>query len=324
MRRLLPALALLAVTAAPTGAAVRLADDAEVHALTISREQAVAAIDSGDPQTPFSLVRSSGRGSSEVTTFGEPGAGFPDLGTADRGTVVATWARPVSGGNALSAQALGSEPVAIGVSTGPAKVAGTALAFPDRDGNIAIATLAAPEPIAVTSNAPERRHLALDAGEREQGTLVLDLVQRRTATELWVLGPGAPPAVVAAVPALRHLPASMAVEEELIAVAYLKSGRAYVARSRGGAWRTRRLPGEKVTGTPAVAIAGGDVLVAYSRRAGSSREIFVSDVAGTRQLTTAPGDDRDPVAAGGPGGEAFVAWTRRRGDTATAFLERLD
>jgi hypothetical protein len=342
--RLVALLVLLALPA-PAAGAVRIGEDGEAYALAVAHGSALAVVESGDRTLPFDLVRSTGAGVSVVGGFGELDSEFPSVAAGDDGRAFAGWGLPVSGGYALRVAPVSAldEPLDGVPGTGPGRLAvGAAdvlLAYPDRDGNAALSTLstdrraAAEAPLALTSTAPFRRHLPLGVAAVEGGALVLDLIQERSRTELRVIGPGAPAAPILSLPALRHVPARMDVRDGRIAVGYLVSGRARVAVARlGGAWARRSLRGEGGgDGAPAPMIAGGSVSVAYTQRvrakgARTQREVFLFAPDGTRRLTTTPGDERDALAAAGPEGDAYVAWTRReprRGATA-AFLERVD
>ena len=336
MRRLLLVVVLL-LAAAPAHGRARLATGT-VHAIDASGRDAYALVDSRDAQRPLAIVRSDGRRVRRVALVGEPGAEFPDIALAAGGRIVAAWARAISGGEALAAARFGWSPYFLpgepevleaGQSTGPAKLAAAGdravLAFPDRAGDIATTALAGPPAAAVlTADAPAIRHLALDATMGEEGPLVLDLAQRRRRTTLRVLGPGAPPRAVVSIGGLRHLSGTVAAAGDRVAVAYMSSGRAILASSRGGRWTVRRLPGGGGgEGAPAVGITGGEVFVAYSQKVRSSREILLFGPDGARRLTRGRGDDRDPVAATGPRGTAYVAWTRLVRGRATALLRRV-
>lgn len=338
MRALAAALAALAVVAAPAPAAVRLAaGTGEVQALTVTPSgEALAVVDSPDPARPFALVRSSGAGRSAMGTFGTPGVEFPDVASGEGGTFV-TWQRPVSGGGECSVAPAADlrDATRFTFATGPCRLTvsdgAPLLAFPDRSGDAAIVRGGATTTL--TSSAPERRHLAMDAAAGPKGPLVLDLVQRRDRTELHVLGAGAPEGAVVSIGALRHLPATLAAGKDVVAVAFLSRGHAFLATARPGAtWRRRALPGEgRGAGSPGVAVTpDGVVTVAYAQIVGRQREILTytleADGSVTAdQLTTHPADDRDPFAAAGPGGELYVAWTRRvrRPAQRIPMLERL-
>ena len=77
----------------------------------------------------------------------------------------------------------------------------------------------------LTQDAPEHRHLPLDAA---QG-LVLDLDQRRTITQLRLLGPDAPNLPALSLPRLADVQASLAVGGTRAYVAYALDERIYLA-----------------------------------------------------------------------------------------------
>lgn len=348
MRRLL-ILAVAAAVPAPAQAAVRLGPHANAHALTATRGSALAIVDSRRIHEPFALVRSTGSTRTGLGRFGERRAEFPDLASDAAGRVVVGYGVPISGGAALTIAPLQrtglGDPLPELVATGPARLAlgaaGTLVAYPDEEGNVALATLErrsgrrpAPRPgyEPLTASGPERRHLPLGVVAAEAGALVLDLAQERGRSELRVLGPHAPAAAVLSVRGVRHIPARIAASGDRVAVGYLVGGRAYLAVSRaGGSWSRRRLRGAGGgAGAPAPMFAAGELLVAYTqrvRRAGAppQREVYLFRARGTRRLTTTRGDEREPLAAAGPDGRAYVAWTRRepRQGAKSAFLERV-
>jgi hypothetical protein len=330
-------LAAVLLAAAPASAApVRIASGAEGHALTVWRGAALAVVDSGSGEAPFSLVRSSGAGRSEFGSFGEPGAEFPDVAAVEDGPAYVSWGVPVSGGASLSiapVESLDSEFSEV-LGTGPGRLAllegGTVhLAYPDRDGNATVSTFAGgesravrPPPRSLTTTAPVRRHLPMSAAATEDGALVLDLIQERNRTELRVLGPGAPSAPILSVRALRHFPARMTYAGGRVAVGWMERGRARVATARlGGSWSRRQLPGRgRGEGAPAPMIVDGSVMTAYVQRG----DVYLAGPGRTRRLTATRGEEREPLAAAGDG-DAYVAWTRReprRGPVST-WLTRL-
>lgn len=361
MTRALAVAAVLAgVVAAPAPAAVRLAGgDAEVHALAVAADgAALAVVDSGRPARPFGIVRSRGRSRGRLALFGQFDAEFPDL-SARGGRVALAWGQPVSGGERLWLAPVDSLGVPgpgqeAALATGPPRLAldgpDALLAYPERAGDAVLARVGAGRTAVtrLTQTAPERRHLPLDVAVAGGAPLVLDLVQRRQATELLVLGPGAPAAPVTAAPALRHVRAGLAASSRRIAVAYLKGGRAHLAVAAPGdrAWRRRVLPGRGGgAGTPAVAVLDDAVLVAYAQRVRDhgergQREILTARVDGSavtvERVTDHPADDRDPHLAARPEGSAaypgpeedavYLGWTRRvrRPEPArVALLERV-
>jgi hypothetical protein len=334
----LVALLVMLMVPAPAAAAVRVAAGGQAYSLAASRGMALAVVDSGDAAQPFDVVRSTGRGASILGGFGGADAEFPEVAAGEDGRAFVGWATPISGGNALRAAPVAAldELLPEVASTGPGRLAvgaGVLLAYPDRDGDAALSVLAtdrrvaAGEPVALTTTAPQRRHLPLGVAAVVEGALVLDLIQERDRTELRVIGPGAPSGPVFSVPALRHIPARLAVGSGRIAVGYLVGGRAHLAEARlGGAWSRRVLRGEGGgDGAPSPVVSRGRVSVAYTQRvrtagARTQREVFLFTSSGTRRLTVTPGDERDALAADG-----YVAWTRRepgRGAT-SAWLEKV-
>src|SRR3954471_2451633 len=89
---------------------------------------------------------------------------------------------------------------AMTTATGPPQLDddGT-LAYPDRDGNVVKGAER------LTNDAPEHRHLPLDAAEG----LVLDLDQRRAITQLRLLGPNVPNLPALSLPRLADVQASL-------------------------------------------------------------------------------------------------------------------
>jgi hypothetical protein len=296
--------------AAPAQGASRLADDARVRALASADGRAYAVVDSGDADAPFRLLRSAGGAPTPVATFGRPGAEFADIAAGWAGRVLVAFGLAVSGGEALHA----GPPAAVAelaVATGPGKLvvteSGARLAFPDRVGDLGFASLETGGTWTASDDAPASRHLALDA----DGPYVLDQVQGRSRTRLRVVGAGAPHGPLLDLRARRHLPGSIAVDGKLVAVAYLRNGRVYLAASRGDAWTLRRIARG---GPPAVAIHEGNVRVAYEREG----EIMLWDGERTRQLSAPAGVDHGPSAAG-----PYVAWTRDWDGERTALIQRI-
>lgn len=339
MKRLAAGIAAVLVTPAVAAAApVRLAESANVYALTVAGGLAVTAVDSGDVDDPFTLVRTSGRGRNVVGRFGGRNAEFPALAAMPGGRAYVTWGVPVSGGAHVTVAPvddLGDTLPQVYV-TGPAHMdirSGAAvLAFPDREGNAAVATLPVsgenrsrrPEARALSGNAPHRRHLPLGVAATAGGPLVLDLVQERDRTELRVAGAGAPAGAILSLPLLRHVPARLAVEGDRIAVGYVRSGRSYLATARlGGSWSRRQLPGSGGVGAPAPFFSGGALRVAYTRRVLGQRDVYLWSGGRATRLTATPGDERETLAAAGDG-RAYVAWTRREKTGAkSAYLQRV-
>ena len=329
----------LCLLAPPASAApVRLAESANAYSLTVAGRLAVVAVDSGDRDDPFALIRTSGRGRNVVGRFGGRNAEFPNLATSSGGRAWVTWGVPVSGGARVHVAPVDDlgDPLPEVVATGPSWMTfdgGRAvLAYPDEDGNAALATLPIsgegrsrkPEPRALSSNAPQRRHLPLGVGTSDDGPLVLDLVQDRDRTELRVIGEGAPSGAILSIPLLRHVPARLAVDSDRIAVGYERSGRSYVATARlGGSWSRRRLPGSGGEGAPAPVFLDGSLHVAYTRRVAGQRDVYVWSRGRVSQLTATPGDEREVLAAAS-GSVGYAAWTRREKTGAkSAFVERL-
>ena len=316
-RPLLPiALAALAAAAPAADAAAPMnLGSGRVSAFAAGGGQPYSVLDANSARGPFTLKR----GRTTLGRFAGRDAEFPDV--AVRGTEpVVTWGVPISGGEAIYAGTL-RDARDLGFGTGPAKLAATPdgvfAAFPDRDGDIVLADTAAerrdaydlPSSRALSENAPERRHLALDAAAGPDGVLVLDLVQTRNSTELRVIGPGAPSRPVLAIGKLADIEATLAADARGISVAYMSAGRAVLASSRGGAWSRRRLPGPgRGEGAPAVARTGGRVVVAYEQR----REIHLWNNGRARVAASGPGTDRVPHAASS-GSRVWIAWTHRSG-----------
>ena len=318
---------------------VRLAGSANAYSLTVAGRSAVVAVDSRNRDDPFSLVRTSGRGAPDLLgRFGGRNAEFPNLATTGGGRAWVTWGVPVSGGARVHVAPVDDVEDALPevIATGPSWMAfrgGSAvLAYPDEDGNAALATLPisgegrsrTPEPRALSSNAPQRRHLPLGVAASDDGPLVLDLVQTRDRTELRVIGEGAPSAAILSIPLLRHVPARLAADGDRIAVGYERSGRSYVATARlGGSWSRRRLPGSGGEGAPAPVYVDGALRVVYTRRVAGQRDVYAWSGGRLARLTTTPGDEREVLAAASDS-RAFAAWTRREKSGAkAAFALRL-
>ncbi len=135
-----------------------------------------------------------------------------------------------------------------------------------------------------------------------------------------MLGPGAPTAAIASLPGLRPLEGSMASDGERVYVAYRDGERRLVLASAapqaGARWSRRRLRVRgPLNGAPAVARAGLRTFVATSQRVGRRHRLFLTSVgpAGTflDPLTRAGGSELAPLAATGPDGRVYVAWTQR-------------
>lgn len=333
MRPALLALALVFLASTHTARAeVRLGDE-PLRALAVDQGdgQALAVTDSTSRTRPFRLWRSGGDRARRLSPFGSVRGETPDIAATDEGAAVA-WAVPISGGARLAAAAIDGAtvdaPAFTLFGTGPPRLALSdgvpLLAFPDRTGDAAVGGAVT---ATLTGDAPERRHLPMDVGSIDGRPIVLDLVQRPGLSQLVVRGPGAPAAPVTSVPRLSHLTSTLAAAGNLLAVTHRSRARAYVTTAPpGGAWRARRLPGS-VLGTPSVAIAGGAVHVAYSRRWGRRSDVIHATLRAGRlraeRVTTHPDEDREPHLAAGPAGELFVGWTRGRGDRRYAMLARI-
>jgi len=348
MRRVLIVTALCALAPGTATGAARLADDSRVHALAAVPSGALAVVDSGNPAAPYALIRSSGRTVTRLGSFGGRKAEFPDV-AASGGSASVTWGVPVSGGAIVRvAAAPGRTGEGFGPTsdplfgTGPGRLAfgpdaAALLAYPDRSGDVTIAEVAPPgrspaaPPQAVTSSAPELRHLPLDFATDFEDTRVLDLVQSRTRSELRVIGTGAPRAPLLSLRGVQHPQAQMAAADGVIAVAYHSSGRVTLALPRGGGWSHRRLPGAGGgVGAPAPVISGGKVYVVYTqtvreRGRRPQREVFLHGPGGLKRLTRTAGTESYPFAAAGPGGRVYAGWTHRGGrpSTESARLARI-
>ena len=117
-------------------------------------------------------------------------------------------------------------------------------------------------------------------------------------------------------------------------VAYRAGSRRLVlasAAARSGArWSHRRLRVRgRLNGAPAVARAGRRTVVATSQRIRGRYRIHLTSVgpagAELERLTRAGGSDLAPLAATGPDGRIYVAWTHRASGRArrTAVLRRV-
>jgi hypothetical protein len=252
-------------------------------ALAARGATAYAVVERDSLQDPFALVRSTGKGAGTPVPFGGPGAEHVDLANGPEGVEVA-WSRPISSAFELffAAAADVRSPQRPGLATGPPQLAGDTLAYPDRTGN---ATLGGAP---LTSDAPEHRHLPLDA----QGELVLDLDQQRTRTRLRLLGPGAPERPLLDVARLADVEASLSADGR--AAAFATGGRTYLATRTSTGWRVRRLA-TGTSGRPAIA----GTRVAYARNGA----IYL---------------DRTRLGAGGSpqlaqdGARLYAGWTHRK------------
>jgi hypothetical protein len=192
--------------------------------------------------------------------------------------------------------------------TGPPVLTPEGLVYPDADGDAVLGETA------LTHTGPALRHAPLDAVD---GPLVLDLVQSGSHTELRVVGPEAPPAALTSLRGLRAISGTIARDDEGIYVAYRVRNRLTLATAKpGGGWSRRRLHVKgALNGAPAIARSGLRTFVATSQRVHRRRGIFLTAIgpAGTftDRLTRPRGSDLAPLAATGPDGHVYVAWTRR-------------
>jgi hypothetical protein len=293
---LIVVLGLAAPSVARAAVPVKLGDR-PLLALAAQDGEAFAVIESGDAARPFAFVRTGGR----PQVFAGPGAESPEIAAGTQGIRVA-WARQVSSGLELfeaSADEL-ADPARDSVGTAPPQLDddGT-LAYPDRDGNVVKGDQR------LTQDAPEHRHLPLDAA----AGIVLDLDQRRTVTQLRLLGPEAPNAPALSLPRLADVQASLAVAGDRAYVAYALEERIYLATAdldSQARWSTRRLANDGA-GRPAVARAQGRTFVAFSRAGG----VYLNGKrlgSGGRPFLATDGTD------------VFAGWTRE----GAAMLTRAD
>jgi hypothetical protein len=242
----------LAVPGVARAAQVKLGDE-PLLALAAYDGAAYAVVESGEPARPFAVVREGGR----PEAFGGPGAESPEIAAGPDGVRIA-WARQISAGLELFETPAGPLPI---TATAPPQLdADGTLAYPDRDGNVIRGDAR------LTDDAPEHRHLPLDAA---QG-LVLDLDQRRTITQLRLLGPGAPNLPALSLPRLADVQASLAVAGNRAYVAYALDERIYLATADvnpQARWTTRKLSSDGA-GRPAIARTAKRTYVAFSRAGG--------------------------------------------------------
>ena len=239
---------------------------------------------------------------------------------------MAVFARPTSEG--FSYESAGG--ATLGLGTGPPVVgldgATTFTAFPDEDGDAAIAR--GGDITTLTRTGPALRHTPLDA---VGGPLVLDLVQSASRSELRVVGPGAPSAPLTSAGGLQAIPATLARDGARLYVAYVSKHRLTLATAPArptGTWSRRRLSVRgALNGAPAVMRVGSRTLIATSRRAGGRSSIYLTTAGPARtstvRLTRAAGSDVAPLAAAGPDGRAYVGWSHRaRGSARRAGVLR--
>jgi hypothetical protein len=244
----------LAVPAAAEAAPVAIGNG-PLLALAVHDGVGYAVIERDSASKPLALVRSSGRGAGRAMPFGAPGAEYVDVAAGPGGVEVA-WSRPVSSAFEYFVAPAG-DPADVsvkGLGTGPPQLDGGLLAHPDPAGDVAVGDER------LTTDAPEHRHLPLDAADG----LILDLDQQRTSTQLRLLGPDAPARPILSVGRLADVEATLAVAQGRAYVAYAIDGRAFLASASGDGWSTRRIA-SGISGRPAVARAGGQTHVAYAR-----------------------------------------------------------
>jgi hypothetical protein len=327
------AAAVLLATPATAAAAARLPGArGGLVALAAGPRSAYAVVATGARAKPFRLVRSDGRRAVSLGAFGVPGAEYADVAAGAQGPVT-VFARPTTDGYAYESAGLGARE-RLGEGTGAPVLAldGTTriAAFPDEDGDAALSREGAAT--VLTNTGPALRTTPLDV--TGDAPLVLARVQSRTRSRLRVLGTGAPAAAVVSVPGRRALEASITRDAKGVHVAYRTGARRLVLASAalrpGARWSRRRLRVRgRLNGAPAVARAGSRTLVATSQRAGRRYRIFLTTIrsgrAGLRRLTRSRGSDLAPLAATGPDGRVYVAWTHRPGGRArrAAVLRRV-
>jgi hypothetical protein len=248
-------------------------------ALAAAGGTSYAVIGRSDPAAPFALVHGGA-----TTPFGGPEAESPAVAAGPGGVMVA-WSREVSSELEYSAAPAGDPQDAhvLGTGTGPPRLTvgdGPLLAYPDRNGD---------------------------------ATLVLDLDQRRAATQLRVLGADAPAQPVVSLASREDLEATLAVDGGHAYVAFARQGRAFLASAElrpGARWSTHLVAAD-ITGTPAVARAAGRTYVAFARRG----DVYLSR--GDRDPERLGGGGRPLIAA--DGSRVLVGWSRAD----TALLVRV-
>ena len=308
---------------APADAAVRL--PGPVVALAAGPGTAYAVVATGSRTRPFRLFRSGGTRARSLGAFGSTGAEFADVAPGP----VVVFGRPTSDGFAYET----GDGLRLGEGTGPpllgVESGSPFAAFPDNDGDAVIARGIA-DLTRLTDTGPELRHGPLDMTD---GPVVLDLVQSGSRSELRVIGPGAPSEPLTSLRGLHAIPATIARDDDHLYVAYRTRDRLTLATapaSATGRWSRRRLRVKgSLNGAPAVARVGLRTFVATSRRVRGRRSIFLTTVgpAGTftDRLSRPRGSDLAPLAARGPDGRVYVAWTRRTNGSRrrTAVLRRV-
>jgi hypothetical protein len=329
----LAAAALLAAPATAAGAANLPGASGGLVALAAGPGSAYAVVSTGERAKPFRLVRSDGSGATSLGAFGVPGSDYADV-AADAAGPLTVFARPTSSGYAYESSGFGVA-ARLGEGTGAPVLAldGTSriAAYPDDDGDAAISRDGSTTTL--TSTGPALRNTPLDAVVTDGSPLVLARAQSRTRSQLRVLGPGAPAAPIASVSGMRPLEASITRDAEHVYVAYREGARRLVlasaAPNAGARWSHRRLRVRgTLNGAPAIARVGLRTIVATSQRAGRRYRIFLTTVgpagAFLDPLTRSGGSDLAPLAATGPDGHAYVAWTHRPGGRArrAAVLRR--
>ena len=337
MRRLtlsLAAAALLAVPASAAGAASLPGASGGLVALAAGPGSAYAVVSTRAREKPFRLVRSDGSRAASLGAFGVPGADYADVAAGAAGPLTVV-ARPTTSGYAYESAGFGASEV-LGAGTGAPVLAldGTTriAAYPDNDGDAVVSRDGATTTL--TRTGPALRTTPLDAVVTDGRPLVLARVQSRTRSQLRVLGPGAPAAPVASVAGLRPLEASIARDDEGVYVAYRDGARRLVLATAGprptARWSHRRLRVRgTLNGAPAVARIGLRTIVATSQRVDRRYRIFLTTVgpagAFLDPLTRTGGSDLAPLAATGPDGRVYVAWTHRPGGRArrAAVLRRV-
>jgi hypothetical protein len=282
--------------AAPAGAATPVSvgsGPGGLLALGARDGVAYAVLGNASTAKPFVLVRSPG---APRVAFGQPGAANPDVDAGAAGVFV-TWTRPIS--SAFELNLAGPDdlahPQAVADGTGPPQVdaQGSApqLAYTDEAGDVVYGTRT------LTADAPDHRHLPLDAADG----LVLDLDQRRGGTRLRVLGDGAPTQPIVSLRGVEGLEGSLAADAGHAYVAFSRNGRVFLAtaaRSPQARWSVRMLAAG-TAGRPAIARTPAHTYVAYAR-GGAVRLDGRTLGPGSRPLLAADGS------------RVVIGWTRGR------------